>query len=107
MTVNDLIACLDLEILNLDDGERDITGGYAGDLLSWVMSRANSGDVWVTIMTNINVIAVASITDVACVVIAENAEVAPEITDRAKSQGINLLRTGKTAWQVAAQALVQ
>ena len=106
MTVNDLITRLDLEVLNLEDGEREITGGYTGDLLSWVMSRAQSGDAWVTIMTNINVIAVASLTDVACVIIAENAEVAPEIIERAKGQGINLLRTEKTAWRVCSEPIV-
>lgn len=105
MTVNDFIRRLDLEVLNLEDGEREITGGYTGDLLSWVMSRAQSGDAWVTIMTNINVIAVASLTDVACVVIAENAEVTPEIIERAKGQGINLLRTAKTAWRVCSEPL--
>ncbi|MBQ4055338.1 MAG: hypothetical protein IJD17_06445 [Clostridia bacterium] len=105
MTVNDFINRLGLEVLNLDDGEREITGGYTGDLLSWVMSRAQSGDAWVTIMTNINVIAVASLTDVACVIIAENAEVAPEIIERAKAQGINLLRTDKTAWRVCSEPL--
>lgn len=105
MTVNDFISRLDLEVLNLDDGGREITGGYTGDLLSWVMSKAQSGDAWVTIMTNINVIAVASLTDVACVIIAENAEVAPEIVERAKAQGINLLRTDKTAWRVCAEPL--
>lgn len=105
MTVNDFIGRLGLEVLNLDDGEREITGGYTGDLLSWVMSKAQSGDAWVTIMTNINVIAVASLTDVACVIIAENAEVAPEIIERAKAQGINLLRTDKTAWRVCSEPL--
>ena len=105
MTVNDFINRLGLEVLNLDDGEREITGGYTGDLLSWVMSRAQSGDAWVTIMTNINVIAVASLTDVACVIIAENAEVAPEIIEIAKAQGINLLRTDKTAWRVCSEPL--
>ena len=105
MTVNDFIGRLGLEVLNLDDGEREITGGYTGDLLSWVMSKAQSGDAWVTIMTNINVIAVASLTDVACVIIAENAEIAPEIIERAKAQGINLLRTDKTAWRVCAEPL--
>ena len=44
--------------------------GYAGDLLSWVMSHATAGDAWVTIMSNINVAAVASLTEVACVIFA-------------------------------------
>ena len=100
MTVNELACDLNLETLNLDDGDRTVSGGYTGDLLSWVMSRASSGDVWVTIMTNINVVAVAQLTDVACVIIAENAEVSPDVTVRAQAQGINLFRSEKTAWEI-------
>lgn len=105
MTVSALAKQLSLREITVADPDREVTGGYAGDLLSWVMGRVNEGDAWVTIMTNINVIAVASLTDVACVIIAENAEVAPEIVERAKAQGINLLRTDKTAWRVCAEPL--
>jgi hypothetical protein len=49
--------------LNLSDGEKEITGGYTGDLLSWVMGRASCGNAWITIMSNINIIAVASLLD--------------------------------------------
>ena len=100
MTVNQLIDRLGLEVLCLCDGEREITGAYTGDLLSWVMGRAKSGDMWVTIMTNINVVAVASLADTACVVIAENAEVAPEVIEKAKQQNINLLRSEKTSYNI-------
>ena len=63
MTVRQFSEKLDLEILALPDPERPVTGGYAGDLLSWVMSRAQSGDFWVTIMTNVNVVAVAALAE--------------------------------------------
>ncbi len=92
MTVKELTEALALEVLTMPEPDRDITGGYAGDLLSWVMGRAQSGDAWVTIMSNMNVVAVASLADTACVVIAEAAEVEAEIIARAESQGINLLR---------------
>ena len=100
MTVNDLCSLLGAEALNLDDGEREVTGGYVGDLLSWVMSRAQSGDCWITIMTNMNVVAVAQLTDVACVVIAEDAELADDVIERAAAQGINLLRSKLNAWEI-------
>ncbi|MBR4881024.1 MAG: hypothetical protein IKU19_03770 [Clostridia bacterium] len=106
MTVNQLIEKLDLEVLNLAEGEREITGGYAGDLLSWVMGRAESGDMWVTIMTNINVVAVASLVDTACVVIADNAEVAPEVIEKAKQQGINLLRSDKSTYALCNEQIL-
>ena len=106
MTVNELIDKLSLEVLNLEEGDREIKGGYAGDLLSWVMGKAQSGDMWVTIMTNINVVAVASLVDVACVVIADNAEIAPEVIDKAKGQGINLLRSDRSAYSICNEQIL-
>ena len=84
---------LGLKALNIADPTREVRGGYCGDLLSWVMGRAESGCVWATIMTNINVVAVASLADVAACVICENCEITDEIIDTAKSKGVNLLRT--------------
>lgn len=106
MTVNQLIEKLDLEILNLADADREITGGYTGDLLSWVMGKAESGDMWVTIMTNVNVVAVASLVDVACVIIADKAEIAPEVIDKAKAQGINLLRSAESAYKLCNEQIL-
>ena len=106
MTVAALIERLDLEVLNLAEGEREITGGYAGDLLSWVMGKAESGDMWVTIMTNVNVIAVASLVDVACVVIADKAEISDEVIEKSKAQGINLLRSHKSAYQLCNEQIL-
>lgn len=102
MTVSEVREALGLETLNIADGDREINRGYTGDLLSWVMGRAKQDNLWVTIMTNINVIAVAQLTDVACVVIAENAEVGEDVIARAAAQGINLLRSEMTAWDVIA-----
>lgn len=106
MTVNSLIEKLDLEVLNLCEGDREITGGYVGDLLSWVMGKAEAGDMWVTIMTNINVVAVASLVDVACVVIADNAEIGADVIEKAKAQGINLLRSDKSAYQLCNEQIL-
>ena len=72
MTVRDLIDCTAFKAVNLSEPEREIGGVYIGDLLSWVMGRAKENDAWITIMSNINVAAVASLADVACVVLAEN-----------------------------------
>lgn len=83
------------EVLAMPEPEAEVTGGYAGDLLSWVMGRAEAGQLWVTIMTNLNIIAVASLSGVAGVVVTESAELSPEIVERAKAQGINLFRSAK------------
>ena len=57
------------------------------------MGRAKSDQVWVTIMSNINVSAVAALTDVAVVVLAEGVQPDPDASERAKEKGINLLGT--------------
>lgn len=106
MTVKTLIETLDLEVLNLAEPDREITGGYTGDLLSWVMGKAESGDMWVTIMTNVNVIAVASLVDVACVVIADKADIAPDVIEKARAQGINLLRSDKSSYQLCNEQIL-
>lgn len=95
MTVARLIEALSLEAVTVADPDREITGGYAGDLLSWVMGRANEGDVWITIMTNINVVAVASLADVACVLLAENVAVEADVVAAATAKGVTLLRAAQ------------
>ncbi len=100
MTVNQLSEELSLEILNEGDLDREIHGGYCGDLLSWVMGRAKSGNAWVTIMTNVNVAAVAALTDVACVIFAENVEVSEEVLKKADAQDITLLRSNLPEFEI-------
>ena len=89
-----------LEKLSLPDPDAEVSGGYVGDLLSWVMGRAESGQVWVTIMTNINILAVASLSGVSGIIVAEGAEVPTEVIGKAKEQGINLLRSKLSAFDI-------
>ena len=93
MNVKELAERLELTPLALPCPEKEIGGAYAGDLLSWVMGRAKEGDVWATIMTNINVVAVASLVGTAAAVICEDCEVAEELVEKANSQSVNLLKT--------------
>ena len=101
MKISEAVEILSLEVLAMPSPEREINGGYVGDLLSWVMGRAEADNVWITIMTNINVIAVASLSDVCAVVIAENAEIAADVVEKAREQGINLLRSRAAAFETA------
>ena len=91
MTVEQLVKTLDARIYHLADGERAVTGGYCGDFLSFVMGRAPQDSCWFTVMTNLNVCAVATLADVAVVCICEGCEPDPELVGRAKTQGINLI----------------
>ncbi len=103
MTLEALIKTLSLETVNLAEPEREVLGGYSGDLLSWVMGRAKSDYAWITIMTNVNVLAVASLADVSCIIITENAEISDELISIAKSKQINLLRSPKNSFEVSVE----
>ena len=101
MTVEQLAGRLSLEPVALCDGGAEITGGYTGDLLSYVMGRLSAGDAWVTIMVNAK--AVASLGDAACVIVADNSEIPEEVVSLARSKGVNMLRGAATAFELCTQ----
>ncbi len=102
MTVDELAKELSLTPVALPDAQKVISGAYIGDLLSWVMGRASSGDAWITIMSNINIVAVASLADVACIVLAEGVTLDESVRATAEQKGVNILTTEMTAYEVAA-----
>ena len=102
MTVTQLKDTLDLTVFALPDPDREVESGYVGDLLSWVMGRAQSGAAWITIMSHQNVAAVAALSDVACVILTEEVQPDADLLKKAEVQGINLLGTGKSSFEAAA-----
>ena len=101
MTVNDLKNKLELTAITLPDGDREVTGCYIGDLLSWVMGAAKSGDAWITIMSNINIVAVAALCDTACIILSEGVTVDEEVKSAAEAREINILTSPKSAFALA------
>ena len=93
MTVKELVTSLELEVLSMPCEDKKVDGAYVGDLLSWVMSRAEENNVWATIMTNINVVAVASLVGISATVICEDCELSDEVINTAKEKSVNLFRT--------------
>ena len=101
MNVESLLSKLPLKAVALPEGDREVTGGYIGDLLSWVMGKAQSGDAWITIMSNINIVAVASLTDVSCIILAENVQLDDEVITLANDKGVNILSYEGDAFALA------
>ena len=101
MKVKEIIDKLDLEVVVESSLDKEITGGYCGDLLSNVMARAQKGDLWLTVQSHQNVIAVALLTEVAAVIVVENFEIEDKAIKRAEEKGVNLLRSDLTAYELA------
>ena len=93
MTVQELTDALALTVYHLETPDRPVTSGYAGDLLSWVLGRAERDCAWLTIMSNQNVAAVALMAEAACVVLTEGVAPDGELLRRAAEKGVNLLGT--------------
>lgn len=102
MTVQKLTDEINLKIFHLAEPARPVTGGYCGDLLSWVMGRAGADCAWLTIMSNVNVAAVAALSDVACVVLTEGVEPDAPLLAKAQAQDINLLGTEQSTFAASA-----
>ncbi len=100
MTVTKLCELCSLTAVNIADGEREVDGVYCCDLLSWVMGKATADDAWITIMSNINVIAVAQLTDVSCVILAEGVTLDDEALKTAQQKGINVLSSKQSVYSL-------
>ena len=102
MTVKDFAESLSLKNWTPDVSlDASIQGGYAGDMLSWVMGRAESGSVWMTIMSSQNVAAVALMAEVACVVLTEDVKPDEALLAQAKVRGLPLLGTPLSTYELS------
>ena len=101
MTVEHFSEMTGFTAIILPDKSREVQGAYVGDLLSWVMGRAPADSAWITIMSNVNVVAVASLADVACVIFAEGVEPDAQAKTRAENEGINLISSKLAAYELS------
>lgn len=84
-----------------EDLTGEITGCYIGDLLSWAMGKVCAGDVWLTVMGNVNAVAVAVLADAACIVLVDNAVLDDIAKAKAAEQGVIVLQTEQSAFTLS------
>ena len=101
MTVAELKDALNLTVFYMEEEDREIDGVYCGDLLSWVMGKCPADAAWITIMSNLNVIAVATLADISCVIFAEGVIPDAELVSLAERKEINLVSTELSTYECA------
>ena len=104
MTVDCFAKLSGFKVISLPEPVKEINGVYVGDLLSWVMGRAEAGNLWITIMSNVNVVAVGSLCDVSAIILAEGVTLEDEVLKVAKEKGINVLSSESSAYEIALTA---
>jgi len=94
MTIADLVKELKLEVFcGAEKLQSTVKGAYASDLLSDVMGKAIEGDIWITMQTHRNIIAVASLKELAAILVVNGGRPEPETVASAVSEGVILLGT--------------
>lgn len=102
MTVKEMAAACGFDTA-CGEGEREVTGGiYCCDLLSIVMGRAPADCAWVTVMGNLNSVAVAVLADTACIVLAEGMGLDEDARVKSEQQGVTVLTTPLPVYEASA-----
>lgn len=103
MNLADIVQNLDLQVCAGADrlAEKEVTGGYACDLLSYVMAKAKEGSLWLTVQGHPNIVAVASLVNLAGIVVTEGSKIDQATLEKANQEGVPLLTTSLTTYELA------
>jgi predicted transcriptional regulator len=102
LKLESIVKDLNLKVKCCEDClNREVNGGYVGDLLSDVIANSRENDIWITRQTHQNIIAVASLKDIAGIVLVQGAEPAPETVEKAVKEGIPVMVTDLPAFEIA------
>jgi len=104
MKITDIIDKLDLSVVSGQGGlMNDVSGGYVSDLLSDVIGNAREGSVWITLQTHHNILAVASLKDIAAIIIVKGAMPEEETIKKSDEENIPVLSTDKDTFTISGQ----
>ncbi len=101
MKLTDIATHLDLEIKSghalLD---REVTGGFVSDILSSVLTHAESGNIWVTYQRHLNIVPIAGAKEISGIIVVSGRQVDKETLEKADEEQIPILGTSMDAFQV-------
>lgn len=102
MNLNQIIQELKLEVVaGVNEDNIEVSGVYIGDLLSLVIAKASEKDIWITIQTHLNIIAVATLVGVSAIIIAEDSEIESDTIKKAREVNMPILKTSLSAYEIA------
>ncbi len=104
MKVCDIVQKLNLIVFGGNEGiNNPITGGYTSDLLSDVMGNVNENEVWITLQTHKNIMAIASLKEVAAIILVKGLAPSEAALEQSNEEGIPLLGTPLEAFEISGQ----
>ena len=101
MTVNEMAQRAELEVkAGANHLDVEVTGGYAGDLISTVMANAKEGNVWVTWHAHPNIVAAALVVKLAAIVLFDGRQPEEETVHKAEQEGVPILVSKLLAFEI-------
>lgn len=101
MTLQTIVETLGLTVqTGAEFLDREVCGGYVSDMLSDVLAHASKGDVWITVQLHLNIIPIASMKEVAGIIIVNDRHPDEETLNKALAEKIPVLGTGMSAYQI-------
>lgn len=101
MKLNELVEKLNLDVRsargNLDS---EVSGGYASDLLSDVLANSREGNIWVTLQIHQNIVAVATMKDLAGIILVNGREPEEETVEKADEEDIVIMISELPAFEL-------
>jgi len=102
MTVLDIVKKLDLIVYSGNDGlNKPVSGGYVSDLLSDVMGNAQEGNIWITLQTHKNTMAIASLKDLSAILLVKDFKPEADTIEQSNNEGIPILGTSLKTFEIA------
>lgn len=101
ISVNDIAEQLGLEVICCRSQlQKRVTGGYVSDLLSDVMGNAAEGEIWITLQSHLNVVAIASLKEISAVVLVKGIRPDEQVIAKAEKEGIPILTAPGPAFEI-------
>ena len=102
MKVKDIVEALNLKVLSGANGlDREVEGCYVSDLLSDVMGNAEMDNIWITLQTHKNVMAIASLKELAAVILVKGLNAGDDTLEQSNEEGIPFLSTTEETFETA------
>ncbi|MDK2977541.1 MAG: hypothetical protein PWP52_255 [Bacteroidales bacterium] len=101
MKISDIVEQFNLEVFSGKEGlAREVKGGYVSDLLSDVMGNSKEGQLWITLQTHKNVMAIASLKDLAAVILVKSFKPNEDTVKQSELEGVPILGTTENTFEI-------
>ena len=101
MKLKDLVQKFGLEVkAGPEYLDREVTGGYASDLLSDVLAHGEEGSVWITLHIHENIVAVASHKGLSGIILVQGRQPEQEAIAKATEEKIPILISKLPAFEL-------